>query len=128
MIKKLILGMILFIVATYYMLVTYFGDVQINKYDSKSAVKEEQAIERGWVPNILPDSAFEISETHDLDSNQLFGSFSYKEPDEKKLLAQLTVIPDMNGTMEWGNFFFKIDKTHNHVKYRNKADLPRNRT
>jgi hypothetical protein len=88
-------------------------------------VKDDTAIERGWIPEILPESAYDISETHDLDSNQLFGSFNYKEPDEKKFLAQLTVMPDMNDTMEWGNFLFKIDKAHKHVKYRNKADLPR---
>jgi len=120
MIKKLILGIILFIAATYYMLVTYFGDVQINKYDSKSVVKKEQAIERGWVPSILPDSAFKIIETHDLDSNDIFGNFKYKEKDEEKFMKSIKLVSDTNDTYTDGNFLFKVDKEKNYVQFRNK--------
>jgi hypothetical protein len=124
---KILLAMLGFFVMVYFMMLHYFPDTQINKYPSFQEVKDDTAIERGWIPAIIPESAYDISETHDLDTNQLFGSFNYKEPDEKKLLEQMTVMPDMNETMEWGNFLFKIDKEHNHVKYRNKADLPRKR-
>ena len=123
--KKMLLALLVFGGLVFLMLYTTFEDVQINKYPTIEEIKEDNAIERGWVPAILPDSAYEISETHDIDTNQLLGSFNYKESDEKKLLEQLTTIPDRNGTMEWGNFLFKIDTDRNHVKYRNKADLPR---
>jgi len=115
--------MMLFFVAVYFILTHYFGDVQINKYDSKAAAQQEQAIQRGWIPSILPESAYEIAETHNLDTNELFGSFYYKEKDEKTFLENLTLMPDMNDTLEWGNFLFLIDKEKNHVKYRNKADI-----
>ena len=123
--KKIIIAILLFFLAVFFMIRSTFSDVIINKYPDYQSVVDNNATDHGWVPAILPKSAYEIAETHDLDSNQLFGSFNYKEPDEKKLLSQLTVMPDMNETMEWGNFLFKIDKAHNHVKYRNKADLPR---
>jgi len=120
MIKKAIIGMILFSAIFYYTLTQYFGDVQINKYDSKAVVQEEQAIERGWIPGIIPDSAFEIAETHNLDTNIIVGSFKYKEEDEASFLKQLILIEDSNGTMEWQNFLFKVDKEKKRVKFRNK--------
>ena len=115
--------MLLFFVAIYFILTHYFGDVQINKYDSKAAAQQEQAIEKGWIPSILPESAYEIAETHDVDRNELFGSFYYKEKDEKAFMENLTLMSDTNNTMEWGNFLFKIDQEKNRVKYRNKVDI-----
>jgi len=94
--------------------------VQINKYEDIEVVKENQAIKKGWVPAILPNSAYDITETHDLDSNTLFGSFNYKEQDEAGLIEHLTVKHDMNNTLKWGDFLFRIDKKLNQVKYRNK--------
>jgi hypothetical protein len=123
MVKKTLLAMLLFFVAVYFILTHYFGDVEINKYDSKATAQQEQAIERGWIPAILPESAYEISETHNLDTNELFGSFYYKDKDEKIFMENLTLMPDMNDTLEWGNFLFRIDQEKNHVKYRNKADI-----
>ncbi len=123
MVKKILLAMLLFFIAVYFMLTHYFGDVQINKYQDIAMVKQEQAIQKGWIPSILPESAYEIAETHDLDSNTLFGSFYYKEKDEKAFMENLTLMPDMNNTLEWGNFLFKVDMEQNHVKFRNKADI-----
>ena len=112
--------MLLFILAVYYLLTSYLSDVQVNKYSDRETVKKNQAIERGWVPAILPESAYDISETHDLDTNALFGSFQYKEKDEESLLKNMTASPDENTTLEWGDFLFKIDREKNRVKYRNK--------
>ena len=118
--KKIIVAMLLFILAVYYLLTSYLSDVQVNKYSDKETVKKNQAIERGWVPAILPESAYDISETHDLDTNELFGSFQYKEKDEESLLKNMTASPDENTTLEWGDFLFKIDREKNRVKFRNK--------
>lgn len=120
--KKMIIAILLFFVAVFWMLNTYFSDLQINKYPTLQAVKDDKAIERGWVPGLLPDSAYDIEETHDLDSNQLFGKFYYKEPDEKKLLEKITSSEELNGTYEWGAFYFKVDTEKNEIKYRNKPN------
>ena len=104
----------------YFAVSKYYTDVQINIYTDKQVVLENQVIEKGWIPSILPESAYEIRETHDLDANTLFGSFNYKEKDEAVFMQQLTVKPDMNNTLEWGSFLFQVDKEKNYVKFRNK--------
>ena len=119
--KKMLLAMIGFFVLAFILINYTFPDVTINKYNNVEAVKENAGIQQGWIPAIIPDSAYDISETHDLGKNTLFGSFSYKEKDEAGLMDHLTVQEeDMNNTLQWGNFLFKVDKESNHVQYRNK--------
>ena len=119
--KKMLLAMIGFFVLAFILINYTFPDVTINKYNNVEAVKENTGIQQGWIPAIIPDSAYDISETHDLGKNTLFGSFSYKEKDEAGLMDHLTVQEeDMNNTLQWGNFLFKVDKESNHVQYRNK--------
>jgi len=118
--KKIIIAMLLFFAAVFVMLQYYFTDIEINKYPDKETVVKERAIEHGWVPALLPDSAYDIEETHDVEKDQLFGRFYYKEPDEKALIETLKLIPESNGTYEWKGFLFKIDRETNMVKYRNK--------
>jgi hypothetical protein len=38
-------------------------------------------IERGWIPNYIPRSAFEIEETHDIDTNVVQMHFSFEPGD-----------------------------------------------
>ena len=118
--KKMLLAMLGFFVLVYFTLIHYFPDTQINKYPDIQTVMENNATQNGWIPAILPESAYDIAETHDLNANTLFGSFKYKEKDEEKFMENLTVVDDMNNTLEWGNFLFKVDKKLNNVKYRNK--------
>lgn len=119
--KKMLLAMIGFFGLAFIVINYTFPDVTINKYNNIEAVRENKAIQQGWIPTIIPDSAYDISESHDLDKNTLFGSFSYKEKDEVGFMDHLTVQEDMNNTLQWGNFLFKVDKESNHVQYRNKA-------
>jgi len=118
--KSIILLILSFLVLGYVVFIQRYSDAQINKYEDIQVVKENQAIQKGWVPAILPDSAYEITETHDLDANTLFGNFKYKEQDEAGLMQHLTVKEDMNNTLEWGDYLFRVDKKLNYVKYRNK--------
>jgi hypothetical protein len=118
--KKIIIGILLFFAAVYLMLTTYFKDIVINKYPDKATVVREKAMENGLIPALLPDSAYNIAETHDDEKGDLFGSFYYKEKDETALLEQLKKAPEMNETYEWGDFLFHIDTQKNRVKFRNK--------
>jgi hypothetical protein len=121
--KKIIGAILLFFLAVYLFMASYFSDAHFNKYSDRETVKENQAIEKGWVPAILPESAYDIAETHDLDTNELFGNFQYKEKDEEALLKNMTASSDKNDTLEWGDFLFKIDREKNRVKYRNKPTI-----
>ena len=112
--------MLAFFVMFYFALSYYYTDVQISKYENKAVVIENQIIKKGWVPAILPESAYKIVETHDINTNTIFGSFSYKEQDEDTFIKQLTIKSDTNNTLEWGNFLFQVDKEKNYVQFRNK--------
>jgi len=115
--KKILLIVIAIVMALYLLLTSYFPNVEINRYDSLKTVQENGGIERGWIPNILPLSAYNIVETHDLDKNTVFGKFSYIEKDEKEFLSKLKILDD---GYEGDNFLFKIDKEKNIVSFRNK--------
>jgi hypothetical protein len=117
---KIFLAILAFFALSYIILTNYYTDVQINKYKDIQVVKENQVIQKGWIPAILPDSAYEIVETHDIDTNELFGSFKYKQNDEEKLMEDLTIVQDMNQTYTWENFLFKVDINNKRVKFRNK--------
>ncbi len=121
--KKMMLALLVFAGLVLLMLYTNFDDLQISKYPSMDEVKEDMAIQKGWIPTIIPDSAYDIAETHDLDSNTLFGSFNYKEKDEAGFLGHLTPVEDANDTAQWGNFLFKVNTTDNKVQYRNKPGI-----
>ena len=109
----LVIGSFIYLLFSY-----FFSDVQINKYTDMAAVKDQNAIKEGWVPSILPPSAYEITETHDIDKNELFGNFKYKEKDEANFLKQLT--PKTPEIQQWDNFLFKVDTKLNLVQFRNK--------
>ena len=118
--KKIIFAMIMLAAGIYLLFSYFFVDVQINKYQDLQAAQEQHAIQRGWVPSVLPPSAYEIEETHNEDTNELFGRFKYKEEDEKKLMQQLTPLHDDNNTYGWKGYLLRPDTTTNSVKYRNK--------
>lgn len=51
-------------------------ELQESYYDSRAAVVRDGAIQRGWIPDFLPESAANIREFHDLDSNETWLRFS----------------------------------------------------
>ncbi len=118
--KYILLLIVSFLVLGYVVFMQRYSNVQINKYLDIEVVKENKAIQEGWVPAILPNSAYEITETHNLDTNTILGSFFYKEDNEAKFMENLTAFEDMNDTLQWGNFLFKVDTHLNKVQYRNK--------
>ncbi len=120
--KKILVIIVVIAGLVYFLLSSFFVDVQINKYEDLEVVKEQTAIQRGWIPAILPNSAFDIVETHDIDTNVILGSFSYKEKDEEKFLQKLTILNDADNTMEWEKFLFRVDTELNKVKFMNKPD------
>ena len=121
--KKILIAMLVFFALTFLLLNHYFSDVKINKYPSLAEVKDDKAIQRGWVPAIIPESAYDIAVTHDIDTNMILGSFQYKEKGEEKFMQNLIDINDAKQTLEWKDFLFRVDKEHNKVKFRRKLGL-----
>lgn len=120
--KKLLIGVMIIATLSYLIISNISSDMVINKYDNRQAVIEQKAIKGGYIPEIIPSSAYDIVEMHDKKSDEFYGAFSYKEPDESALLGKLVEIKDTNGTMAWGEFLFLIDRDTNRVKFRNKVD------
>jgi len=89
-------------------------DTQTNVYNNKYEVISDGAIKRGWIPNIIPDSSYEIINTHNIDTNEIAGSFKYLEKDENTFLNYLE---KHNNKLLWENFEFTIDKKSNKVQF-----------
>jgi len=119
--KKLLIATIAVAAAVYLLFSVFVQDFNINHYQDIETVHDQQAIQKGWIPALLPPSAYEIAETHDPENREIFGAFKYKEADEAALLSKLTDLHDQNGTMAWESFLFRIDREKNLVKYRNRV-------
>lgn len=61
------------------------------KYED--AVKD-RAVERGWIPEIVPKSATEIHEEHDLDTNEVWIRFSTSGSDRNRIRTGLKRLSD----------------------------------
>lgn len=106
------------LVLVVFYIVEYY-ETQTNLYLNKEDVLKEKAISRGWIPLIIPNSSYEIVETHDIDTNEIDtneieGSFKYQDIDEKVFLSKLTY---KNRFFIWKDFLFKIDKEKNEVLF-----------
>jgi len=119
--KKLFLMLLAVAGIVYWSFSYFFSDIQINKYEDIETAKEQAAIENGWIPAVLPESSFDIVETHDLDTKSLFGRFKYKEEDESRFINKLQSMDD-NMTFSWEGYLFKVDREKNSVKYRNRTN------
>ena len=62
------------------LLVLYLIEAQENRYANYAEAPESQ--HRGWLPTMLPRSATEIHEWHEVDTNVCFGSFRF-DPSER---------------------------------------------
>ncbi len=71
-------------------LVCSCSDTETNAYATRAEAEAAGAIARGWVPRGLPDSAYEIREVHDVDSNQRWGLFNFAAADRDALRRILT--------------------------------------
>jgi hypothetical protein len=64
-------------------------DVVTESYASLKEAAASGAIERGWLPRMLPEGARDIREAHDLDSNRRWGLFDFPQSDAAALRAAL---------------------------------------
>ncbi len=61
--------------------------------------KKDKAMERGWIPQILPSTAKEIIERHNIDTNEVWIKFKADVSGLKLLLGQLRTLTkkEING-------------------------------
>ncbi len=120
--KKFLLFLSALVIIISLIMLSYFSDDHSNHYKNIQAVKADRAIERGWMPSIIPNSAYDIVETHHLDTNVFYGSFHYKVEDEVNFIKHLTPLQEPNDTYSWEDTLFHVDKKLRKVWYRNKVN------
>ncbi len=103
---RFLLNFLIFVFVCILLLNKIFLDTQTNTYRNKEEVINNNAIKQGWIPSIIPDSAYNIKEEHNLDTNIFKGSFKYDEKDENNFLKKLT---KLNEELTWEYFIFIID-------------------
>ena len=117
--KKFLWTLFVFVFVCFFFIFLVFNDTQTNHYSSLHSIKAEKAIQRGWIPSIIPDSAYNIQETHNLDSNRFYGSFYYKE-NLSSFMKHLKSVDSDERIYEWDDILFYIDIKQHKVWYRNK--------
>ena len=88
--KKMRLGTIAGICVAGFVFVTIFilyvmaaSETKTSQYISYNEAKKANAIGEGkWLPSWLPDDSFEISETHNIDTNETWLRFRFVKPME----------------------------------------------
>ena len=65
------------------------SDLKEVRYRTIAEAQADGAFERGWLPRVLPSTVTDIREIHDLDTNEVWGSFSIAGVD-KSTLANMT--------------------------------------
>jgi len=75
-------------------LFTYFAcsETQDAYYNNIDDAIKQSAVEKGWIPDILPKSSYEIYERHDLDTNTVWLRFKFDKRDISKLISQITEV------------------------------------
>ena len=119
--KKLFIALVVFGLLIVLVMNQTFEDLQISKYESIKEVKSNKAIKDGWIPAILPETAYEIVESHDLETSTVYGSFKYKEQDETSFVKNLVSASTKDEILTWGKFLFQVDKKENIVKFTNNT-------
>ncbi|MEZ8344782.1 hypothetical protein [Vibrio splendidus] len=65
------------------------SDVVSDEYSTYAQAKQERLFDRGWLPDILPNSTVTIEVNNDLDANTSEGSFIINEPALSEFIGKL---------------------------------------
>jgi hypothetical protein len=74
------------------------GCADVVKSNHATLADAKQDIERGWIPPILPASAVQIREWHDLDTNIGHGSFMFGHEGAEDFRSVLIPLPPSEPT------------------------------
>ena len=93
-----------------------------TRYRTLAEVKRAGALERGWLPPVLPASAVDIQESNDLDFNVGSGGFSF---DPAELSGYLTTLRDqLSATTVEAEAFWDVSFAKENTRW--SLRLPKN--
>ena len=67
------------------------GDILSSSHSTRADATD--TIHRGWIPAVLPESATDIRESHNLDTNVGHGTFAFGAVDAASFKAKLVLVP-----------------------------------
>jgi hypothetical protein len=68
------------------------GETRVSHYATMAEARRAGAIERGWVPPFLPETTTSIRESHNIDTNETWGTFRFSDADSTALKRALVEI------------------------------------
>ena len=97
-------------------------DTVTSHYDDMEEAKADRLFERGWLPNILPDSSVDIVTSNDLDLNYSTGHFAFDVEDGPLFYAQLSKgLPTYSRRRDWNEIVRDFPKDgHSHWWFENE--------
>lgn len=70
------------------------GEIKDERYADYEAARLAGAVERGWIPDFVPQSAYDIRDIHDLDSNAQTLNFRAPVSRIPEMVQGMTVATD----------------------------------
>lgn len=68
------------------------GEIQDTSYATRNEAQTRGAMDKGWVPHLLPGSAVRIHEAHNLDTNETWGKFEFTGQDKAWVRGKLVEV------------------------------------
>ena len=78
------------------LLITACTDIIEEYYTNYADVVKSGDLEKGWIPSFLPESAYDIYDKHNLDTNEIWIRFHFNKID----LTELTNVFELLGSDE----------------------------
>jgi len=102
--------------------------VSLN-YSTRSEAEAESLFARGWLPEIIPPSNYDISMHNDLDLSISNGEFGFAESNHDAFVSQLERAPsrDEDGSLAYSyeDWFFSINADKNRCRFSMRLTLNR---
>lgn len=83
--KFIIFVLAAFTIAGWGILFVQVSENPKNSYVTIVDAENAGAIAAGWLPKYLPKSAIHISESHNMDTNQVWAAFKFKQGDTERV-------------------------------------------
>ena len=79
-----------------------YSDAVTNAYATKAEAEQAGAVERGWVPRGLPQSARDLREAHSTEGKRVWGLFNFAPDDADALRAAVQPVELATGGLRPG--------------------------
>ncbi len=84
-------------------------NVQTATYATYGEARASGAVDKGWVPSVLPENAYELRAAYDVGGDQRWGLFNFQPQDQDALRSILETeeislagtVLDVPGRIEW---------------------------